>query len=126
MNPKSSDPAAWFDASTPDADGQTPLSPFYHNVEGQWQPWTSDACYETTDLNYEYDVLQKKDGETDDELRLRIIASLDRYSVTDKVLLEAAQHQPTTLGLMSTDSLTATQADQHIFPDYIASVIFDR
>jgi len=34
----------------------------------RWKPWTSDACYETTDLNYEYDILQTKDGETDEEL----------------------------------------------------------
>ena len=102
------------------------MSPFYHKVDDQWKPWNSDACYETTDLNYEYDVLQRKDRETDEEVRKRIIASLDRYSVTDKVLLQAAQHQPAKLGIMSSASLTASQADQHIFPDYITSVIYDR
>lgn len=87
--------------------------------------WTPNDCYDTTNLGYDYDVLQKRDGETDDQLRDRIVKSLDRYSITDKVMLQAAKQQPEKLGI-SAKSLTSEETEKHIFPDYIATVLYDR
>ena len=128
LNPKEKDSQAWYNPGIDDASGNTGLTPFHRKDErdGRWKLWTPDDCYDTTKLGYDYDVLQKQDRETDEELRARIIASLDRYSITDKVMLHAAQTQPQKLGIMSATSLTTTQAEGHMFPDYIATVLYDR
>ena len=116
-------PDRWFNPNDPafeKVNGTTELAPFHHFTGNEWKFWTSNECYSTATLGYEYDDLQRLSQETDAEYRTRIITSLDRYRNTGQVLLK--NPQPTVLGLDSEVEVT----DQHVFPDYIISVIYDR
>jgi tyrosinase len=123
INNPSVNPDRWFNPNDPafkTVNGKTELAPFHHLKGGEWKFWNSDDVYSTAALGYEYDVLQRLSDETDAEYRTRIIASLDRYSNTGQVLLQ--NFQPAALGLDSEVAVT----EQHVFPDYIISVIYDR
>jgi len=119
INNPTVNPDRWYNPCD-SVNGETQLAPFHHFVGGEWKFWDSNDCYSTATLGYEYDDLQRLDHETDPEYRARIIRSLDKYQNTGQVLL--GNPQPTALGL----DIKAEVTEQHVFPDYIISVIYDR
>lgn len=96
------------------------LKPFYHSFPGDLVPatrlFTSDDVYDWTQFGYQYDVLQRQSGESQDHYIDRINAWVkSSYGGTAALLLHDSK------GLFQNITIK-----NHTYDDYIIDVIYDR
>ena len=116
LYPKTLYPNHWFlPSDKPSSNAQ--LKPFYHSFPGDLVPdtrlFTSDDVYDWTKFGYQYDMLQRQPGQSEDQY----LAGINKwvksaYGGTAKLLLH--------------DSKGLLNVQEHTFDDYIIDVIYDR
>jgi tyrosinase len=107
-----------------------PLEPFHRtNNDPEKKVWTSQACRDWTDLNYQYDDLAdlaedivRKHGEFDEEeYKNELHAHINNlYPATGQLIQSMIEHQNTPNGLQSSNG------DTESWNDYIINVVYDR
>ncbi|KIL84922.1 hypothetical protein FAVG1_11792 [Fusarium avenaceum] len=125
-----SDPVNLKTPNVADDKETDPLEPFHRNDDDpEKEVWTSQACRDWTDMNYQYDDLAelaqeivRKRGEFDEEeYRNELHAHINNlYPATGHLIQSMMKHQN------SPEGLQASYADTEFWNDYIINVVYDR
>lgn len=107
---------SWFasDASPPSTD---PLPPFHHQfASGAIDYFKSDDVRQWLSFGYQYDVLERKSGESDEDYVTRIKVYVETtYQSTGRVLLN--DHD---------NLFKDIKIQDHTYDDYLIDVLYDR
>ena len=112
-------PSNWFLPSD-DPPSNASLKPFYHSFPGDLVPntrlFTSDDVHDWTIFGYQYDVLQRQSGESQDQYIARINTWVkSEYGGTAALLLNDSKRLFRNIDIKD-----------HTYHDYIIDVIYDR